>query len=141
MDGFSVASLTSLTLALQHRAFAAADEVSQHVGPESGHRERFGPLAASIEQLGQNVTDVHLTLESRPAISMRLQTFLSQYLSSCDPAMAALTKQLMRIQPEAMHDVNWGYMTAQVTLLKKYSEMFAYLEEMLRVYVACIFSF
>lgn len=132
MDGFSPAGVTSLALTVQHRAFAAAEELAQHEDtPELA--EALNPLAAQIEQLGQLSTALHLALDSRPSMTPRLQGCLNQYFGSCEPSVAALTKQLMRLTSDTLHDVNWHFLWSQQALLKSYNDVFAYLEEILRV--------
>lgn len=133
-DGFSPAGLTSLALTLQHRAFAAAEELAQHEDSRSQHLSNaLSPIATQVEQFGQLVTNLYIALDSHPALTPRLQTCLNQYFSSCDPAMAAFTKELMRLQPSTLEDVDWHYLAGQQALLKAYCDLFIYLEEMLRV--------
>ncbi|KAK0391494.1 hypothetical protein NLU13_0995 [Sarocladium strictum] len=132
MDGFSPAGVTSLALTVQHRAFAAAEELAHHEHtPELA--EALNPLGEQIEQLGQLSTALHLALDARPSMTPRLQQCLNQYFSSCDPSLAALTKQLMRLQPGLLHDVNWHFLSSQQALLKAYNDVFAYLEDILLV--------
>lgn len=131
-DGFSPIGVTALALTTQNRAFAVAEELAQHDDtPELANT--LNPLAAQIELLGQLSTALHLALDNRPPMTPRLQGCLHQYLNTCDPHLAALTKQLMRLQPETLHDINWHFFKNQQALLKSYNDLFAYLEEILRV--------
>jgi hypothetical protein len=131
-DGFSPIGVTALALTIQNRAFAVAEELAQHDDtPELANT--LNPLAAQIELLGQLSTALHLALDNRPPMTPRLQGCLHQYLNTCDPHLAALTKQLMRLQPETLHDINWHFFKNQQALLRSYNDLFAYLEEILRV--------
>jgi hypothetical protein len=131
-DGFSPAGVASLALTIQNRAFVAAEELARNEDtPELA--DALSPIATQIEYLGQLSTALHLALDARPAMTPRLQGCLNQYFNSCDTSLAGLTKQLMRLQPELLHDVNWHFLRSQQALLKSYNDLFAYLEEILRV--------
>ena len=131
-DGFSPTGVSSLTLSCQHRAFAAAEELAKHQDTPLLD-DALRPLAEQVEQLGQLATFIQFSLDAHAALTPRLQTCLNQYLGFCDPALSTLTKQLMRLQPQMLDDINWHFINSQHALLKAFNDLLSYLEEMLRV--------
>ncbi|KAK7917797.1 hypothetical protein PG985_011405 [Apiospora marii] len=70
---------------------------------EGGYAEfsQLRPLASSLHQLRDEAHRLKCGLEGPPAMSSRLRAILSAHLVECDEAGTFMSKQLMRLAPNA----------------------------------------
>ncbi|KAK7413866.1 hypothetical protein QQX98_007283 [Neonectria punicea] len=136
MDSFSVISLTSLGTTISHRALSSAEELNELIGnldPQHASIPRLSTFSAALHQLHLQVAQLQSALDDSTAISLRLQTHLSQCLSSCDGITAGLNKQVMRLQPGTLPLLDETFLVVQNHALVGYSQLFAFFVKLLSV--------
>jgi hypothetical protein len=138
MDGFSVISLTSLGSTIANRALSSAEELNELIATLDLHHGSISHLStfsSLLHKLHQHVVELETALNGASAISLRLQTDLSQCLGSCDGIMAVLNKQVMRLQPENVAQLNGTFLAVQGYSLEAYCQLFDFFVKLLSMYV------
>lgn len=133
MDGFSVASLSSLCSAISHTAIAGVIEIAELVAkiPPSHHADQLASLSRALQEFSESVSRFEVTVNGAPAISPRLQGQLGASLGVCQGKLAPLGKQVMRLQPTTVGSLNAMYVMVNEDLLLAYTQLLAFFEEVL----------
>lgn len=140
MDSFSVISLTSYCTNISHVAISASidlTELTQEL-PPGPRAERLSArlLAFSgfLEQFGHTAAQLERRLEGHGIVmSPALQSRLNTWLGACQGSIAALNKQLSRLEPQNATGLDWDYLVLQRDLLVAYTQLLVYFEELLGV--------
>lgn len=130
-DGFSVISLTSLGSTISHRILSSAEELNELNGSLEVENSQLAHLAARLYQLHQHVGQLETALNAAGAISVRLQTHLSQSLGSCDVITAVLNKQAMRLQVDTLPMVDEVFLVVYNDAVVAFSRLFAFFAKVL----------
>ncbi|KAH6895887.1 ankyrin repeat-containing domain protein [Thelonectria olida] len=134
MDGFSVISLTALGSTIANRALSSAEELNELIatlGSHHGSISHLSTFSSLLHKLHQHVVQLETALNGASVISLRLQTDLSQCLGSCDGIMAVLNKQVMRLQPENVAQLDETFLAVQGHTLEAYCQLFDFFVKLL----------
>ncbi|KAH8736375.1 ankyrin repeat-containing domain protein [Ilyonectria robusta] len=127
MDGFSVVSLTSSAATISNRALSSAEELKeliQNLDSQHFTIPHLSPLGDALHQLHQQVAQLQTALNGASAISVRLQTHLSQSLEACDGIAAVLNKQVMRLQADNLLLFDETFCAVHSHTLVSYCQLF-----------------
>ncbi|KPM40844.1 hypothetical protein AK830_g5735 [Neonectria ditissima] len=136
MDSFSVISLTSLGATISHRALSNAEELNELIAtldPQHASIPRLSTFSAALHSLHLQVSQLQSALDDSTAISLQLQTHLSQCLSSCDGILAGLSKQILRLEINTLPLLDETFFEVQNRALVAYSQLFAFFVKLLSV--------
>ncbi|KAF4974947.1 hypothetical protein FZEAL_8210 [Fusarium zealandicum] len=130
-DGFSVISLTSLGSTISHRVLSSAEELNELNGTLEAENSHLRASAATLYKLHQHVGELETALNGAAAISVRMQTLLSQTLGSCDAITAVLNKQLMRLQADTLPMLDGVFMVVYNDAVVAFARLFAFFVKVL----------
>lgn len=138
MQGFSVASVTSACSTISHRALSTATEIdqlrTQSPSVDTGIK-KLAFLATRLQQFRQHVDTLQQCLRDASAISERLQEVVGTAIAHCDAASAVLQKQVMRVQPQNLTQLDVNALSAFEDLLVTNSRVFILGSQLLSVSV------
>jgi hypothetical protein len=133
MDGFSVASLSTLSSSVSHRSLAAAAELTDLLRklPSDHYAEQLSSLSKALQAFSTTVNQLAISIISASAISQRLQAQLSRSLGTCENGLVSMGKQVMRLQPETIASLNGAFLAVHDDMLLAYTQLFGYFEQVL----------
>lgn len=130
MDGFSVTALTAATTALSQRCAAAATEIRTLSSPPPSADTQplldLVTLADLLEKSGRDADALGKALDKAAAVAGRLQGKLKEALTMGEAAVAALGKELMRLDSGNVGDVQRSYVQRYQRVVLSYSDLFQY---------------
>ncbi|EFY86458.1 hypothetical protein J3458_009526 [Metarhizium acridum] len=136
MDSFSPASLYSLCSAMiQHAASSTAEAQSiLQSAPQSNQvASQIAALSASFHAASVQVTHLEHALQHAAAISVPMQSLLTENLTSCNSLAARLHKQMMRLHRENLKHVDARFVAAHLAALTAYQGLFQHLSQTLSI--------
>lgn len=142
MDGFSVASLSSLCSAISHSAIACAVELAELLPtiPPGQHAQHLASLSGGLQEFGAGVSQFEAAITGASAISPHLQDQLGRSLDACQTRLAPLGKQVMRLQPDNVRGLNVVFVMVHQDLLVAYTQLLGFLNEVLSMQVIPLWS-
>ncbi|KAM5347846.1 hypothetical protein ACJ41O_007670 [Fusarium nematophilum] len=130
-DGFSVISLTSLGSTISNRVLSSAEELNELNGTLETENAQLAAFAAALLQLHHRVSQLETALNGATAISVRMQTHLSQSLGSCDVITAVLNKQVMRLQADTLPVMDEVFLLVYSDAVVAFNGLFAFFVKVL----------
>lgn len=133
MDGFSVASLSSLCSSICHSALANATEITDLLRtiPSSQHAKQLASLSSALKQFSVSVSQFEASINGAPVISQPLQDQLGRSLVECQGKFSHLGKQVVRLQPDTVPRLNSMFVTVNGDLLVAYTQLLGFFQEVL----------
>lgn len=134
MDGFSVASLTSLCTGISNRAAVSSSELRTLVAtlPRGGDNAQLYDLSFRLSTFGTQILKLERTLKTATVISQPLQRTLGRSLEISNETLAVVSKQLMRLQQENIHLVDWRLVGVYNDLMEISTALLDYFIEFLK---------
>ncbi|KJK75834.1 hypothetical protein H634G_09198 [Metarhizium anisopliae BRIP 53293] len=137
MDSFSPASLYPLCSAITQHAVSSTAEAQSLLqsAPQSNQiTSQIAALSASFHAASVQVTHLEHALRNAAAISARMQSVLTENLTSCNSLAARLHKQMMRLHRENLKDVDARFVAAHLAALTTYQGLFRHLSQTLSIH-------
>ncbi|KAK2612784.1 hypothetical protein QQS21_001236 [Conoideocrella luteorostrata] len=134
MDGFSVASLTSLCSTIAQQVVSSTSELQsllQTIPSPSDSVQQIATFAAILHATNVQVTHLEQALGNATAISLGLQGVLTASLNSCNAVSARLHKQILRLHADNATDADPTYIQSHSQLLAIYQSLFQCLADIL----------
>lgn len=136
MQDSTVASAVSGCSTISHRAVSTATEIdqlrSQSPLGDAGI-DKLAFLATKLQQFRQHVDTLQQCLRDATVISDKLQVVVNGVVKQCDSASAVLQKQVMRVQPQNLSQLNEGVVETFQALLDSNSRVFILASQLLSV--------
>ncbi|KID72692.1 uncharacterized protein G6M90_00g092530 [Metarhizium brunneum] len=137
MDSFSPASLYPLCSAITQHAVSSTAEAQSLLqsAPQSNQiTSQIAALSASFNAASVSVTHLEHALHNAAAISARMQSVLTENVTSCNSLAARLHKQMMRLHRENLKDVDARFVAAHLAALTTYQGLFQHLSQTLSIH-------
>ncbi|KAH7312488.1 ankyrin repeat protein [Stachybotrys elegans] len=128
-DGFTPLAFTSLCSNITNRGIACVSELRAIIQnlAQDDHNIHLRSLADGLDSLSKKVEQLERALNAATVICQRLQNDLQQILSNCDTATGVLSKQIMRLQPANLIDIDWAFVLVYKELIQAQFHFLHYL--------------
>ena len=133
MDAFSVASLTSSCSSMINRTVSSTTELDVLI-PSASPGAEVAILRTHcdlLKKLSHETRQLEELLSACTSISQGLQGALNSLLSTGVAATGKLHKQLMRLDPQNVHDLDDGYIQKFDGFLGVYAQAFSFMCDIL----------